>query len=296
MAMTQTTNTPPLLEFDVLRSFVAIAESGSFTRAAQQVYRSPAAISMQIKRLEETLGHSLFIREARRVRLTPEGEKLLGFGRRLLKLNEEAVSQFVAPSIEGTVYFGSPDDIGTQVLPMALAQFARSHPAVAVNVIVGGSIEMLRRVDAGELDLALITAGNIGQDPTRGEVIYTEPLVWAGREGGVAQEQIPLPLAAANHGCCWRKMALDALDNQDISYRIAYTCDHCAGMEAAMYADLAIAPLPISQIKDPFVQIEGLPEIGEYQILMVHKDRIGSAAETLAGYITEFFRRSNKQS
>ena len=83
----------PLLDTDVLRTFVAIAESGSFTRAAKQVFRTPSALSMQIKRLEEILGHVLFVREARRVRLTPEGEVLLGYGRRLLRLNEEAIRQ-----------------------------------------------------------------------------------------------------------------------------------------------------------------------------------------------------------
>lgn len=90
--------TLPLLDTDVLRTFVAIAESGSFTRAAQQVFRTPSALSMQIKRLEETLSQTLFVREARQVRMTPEGEVLLSFGRRLLKLNEEAVSQVLAPS------------------------------------------------------------------------------------------------------------------------------------------------------------------------------------------------------
>ena len=126
---------PPLLDTEVLRSFVAIAESGSFTRAAKQVFRTPSALSMQIKRLEETLGHPLFVREARQVRLTPEGETLLGYGRRLLKLNQEAVSRFLAPSVEGTVRVGTPDDVGTRILPQVLSRFARSHPAVQVEVL-----------------------------------------------------------------------------------------------------------------------------------------------------------------
>jgi DNA-binding transcriptional LysR family regulator len=291
--MPTATNAPPLLEFDLLKSFVAIAESGSFTRAAQQVFRSPAAVSMQIRRLEETLGHSLFERKARKVRLTTQGEVLLRYSRRLLKLNEEAVSQFVAPAIEGTVCFGSPDDLGTRVLPMVLAQFARSHPGVSVNVIVSSSVEMARRLDAGEIDMALMTAGNDGQDPGRGKVIYSEPLVWAYRQGGLAPEQTPLPLALARQGCCWRKMALDALDKQGRSYRIAYTCDHSAGMEAAMQADLAIAPIPKSQLRAPFIEAEAghdLPEIGEYQLLFECREGLGPAAEALASYIIEAWK------
>ncbi len=211
----------PLLDTDVLRSFVAIAESGSFTRAANQVFRTPSALSMQIKRLEETLGQSLFVREARQVRLTPEGEMLLGYSRRLLRLNEEAVTQFLTPSLEGTVRFGTPDDVGSRILPRVLSQFARSHPAVQVDVMVGRSIDLLERLDKGELDLVLATAGNEGFPADRGEVVHTEPLVWVGREGGVALERSPLPLAMANHGCAWRRMALSALDESGLAYRIA---------------------------------------------------------------------------
>ncbi|WP_432454675.1 MULTISPECIES: LysR family transcriptional regulator [unclassified Agarivorans] len=283
-------NTPPLLEFDLLRSFVAIAESGSFTRAAKQVFRSPAAVSMQIKRLEETLGKSLFIREARLVRLTPEGELLLSYSRRLLKLNEQAVSQFIAPPIEGTVCFGSLTDMAVGILPMVLAQFARSHPAVAVNVIAGSSTELLQRLDREELDMALFTAGNIGQDPTRGEIVSTESLIWANRSGGLAAGKHPLPIAVASHGCCWRAMALEALDKQSIDYRIAYTCDFSAGMYAAMEADLAIAVMPQSHLRAPFVQVDGshgLPKLGEYQLRFEHRKDLGSAGNVLASYIVD---------
>ncbi len=153
--------TAPLLESDVLRTFVAIAESGSFTRAAGQIYRSTSAVSMQIKRLEDTLGRPLFVREARQVRLTPAGETLLGYARRLLKLNEEAIAHFLQPALQGRVRFGTPADVGTRILPGLLALFARSHPGVEVDVSVARSIDMIERIDAGELDLALITTGNL---------------------------------------------------------------------------------------------------------------------------------------
>jgi len=284
--------TLPLLDTDVLRTFVAIAESGSFTRAAQQVFRTPSALSMQIKRLEETLGHSLFVREARQVRLTPEGETLLSFGRRLLKLNEEAVSQFLSPSLEGRVRFGTPDDVGTRILPGLLAQFARSHPGVQVDVVVDRSTKLIEQLDNDELDLTLVTAGNQGQDPNRGEVVHTEPLVWAGREGGIAVQRAPLPVSLAAHGCCWRSMALDALDNAGIGYRVAYTSIHCAGQEAAMVADLAISAFPHSLVKAPLARLgsqSGLPPLGDYQILLLRRDGLGPASETLASYVKGMF-------
>ena len=284
---------PALLETDVLRTFVAIAESGSFSRAARQVFRTPSAVSMQVKRLEETLGQTLFVRGARQVRLTPEGEALLGYGRRLLKLNEEAVAQFLAPSVAGTLHFGTPDDVGTRILPAVLSQFARTHPAVQVNVMVGQTTEILRRLDGGKLDLALVTAGNQGQEPGRGEVVHTESLVWAGREGGVAIRRTPLPLALASHGCAWRTTALTALDRSGLPYRIAYTSEHCAGQEAAMMADLAVAPFPASLIRPPLRRLgreAGLPDLGEYQILLLRGASRGAAADVLAGHMQEAFR------
>ena len=283
----------PLLDTDVLQTFVAIAESGSFTRAARQVFRTPSALSMQIKRLEETLGRTLFVRQARQVSLTPEGELLLSYGRRLLKLNEEAVTQFLSPALEGTVRFGSPDDIGTRILPGVLAQFARSHPAVQVDVRTGGSLEMVRRLDEGELDLILVTADNEGMEPGRGEAVYSEPLVWVCREGGIAARRSPLPLALANHGCAWRKSALTALDRIGRAYRVAYTSEHCSGQEAAMLADLAIAPFPLSLVRAPLKKVEadvGLPPLGEYQVLLMRRSGVGQAGEALAGYVAEAFR------
>lgn len=281
----------PLLDSDVLRTFVTIAESGSFTRAARQVFRTPSALSMQIKRLEEILGHALFVREARRVRLTPEGEVLLGYGRRLLKLNEEAVTQFLAPSLEGRVSFGTTDDVGTRILPGVLVQFARSYPAVQVDVVVGSSVGMLKRLDAGELDLVLVTAGNPGQ-ALRGKIVHSESLVWAGREGGIAAQRSPLPVALAHHGCAWRGMALDALDRAGVSYRIAYTCEHCAGQEAAMLADLAVAPFPQSLIRPPLRRIDKnlLPPLGDYQLELVKRSGMGQASEALMGNVIGAFR------
>ncbi|HET8790495.1 MAG TPA: LysR family transcriptional regulator [Modicisalibacter sp.] len=277
----------------MLRTFVAIAESGSFTRAARQVFRTPSALSMQIKRLEETLGQSLFVREARQVRLTPEGEILLSYGRRLLKLNEEAVTHFLTPSLEGAVRFGTPDDVGSRILPRVLAQFARSHPAVQVDVVVGRSVDMLERLDAGELDLALVTAGNEGLDSARGEIVHTESLAWACLDGGIAQERSPLPLALANQGCAWRAMALSALDRSGVAYRVAYTSENCAGQEAALLADLAVAPLPLSMVRAPLRKLgdeAGLPLIGEYRIILVHGANAGSASGVLAGHIIDAFR------
>ncbi|MCQ4313224.1 LysR substrate-binding domain-containing protein [Pseudomonas stutzeri] len=282
----------PLLEIDVLRTFVSIAESGSFTRAAGQIFRTTSAVSMQIKRLETMLGCMLFIREARRIALTAEGERLLGYARRLLKLNEETVSAFIAPRLNGRVRFGTPADIGTHILPGLLSLFARTHPGVEVNVSVGRSIDMIQRIDTGELDVALVSVGNLGQDDSRGEVIHSEPLVWAGRTGGVAVERNPLPLALASADCAWRRQALDALDRADRSYRIAYSSEQCAGQEAAMIADLAVAPYPLSLVRPPLKRLEegaSLPSLGEYQIKLLCAAERSEPVEVLSRHVVAAF-------
>ncbi|WP_203299992.1 LysR substrate-binding domain-containing protein [Marinobacter sediminum] len=262
----------PLLDNDVLRTFVAISECGTFTEAAKMVHRTPSALSMQIKQLEQNLGKSLFIREPRQVTLTAEGEVLLDYSRRLLRLNQEAVQHFIAPSLEGKVGIGTSDDVGTRILPEVLAQFARSYPAVLVDVVVGSSKQNLARLDSGNLDMVLVTVAKEGRE-SRGEIIHDEPLVWAGREGSSAVLRTPLPIALAHEGCAWRQMTLEALDRAGKPYRIAYTCEHCSGQEAAMLADLAVAPFPKSLVRPPLKQIvsDDLPEIGSYQLALVRR-------------------------
>lgn len=283
----------PLLETDLLRTFVAIAESGSFTRAAGVVHRTPSAVSMQIRRLEETLGKAVFVRDGRSVYLTPEGEALLGYGRRILRLSEEAVGLFRAPDLEGVVRIGTPDDFGTRFLPNILTRFARTHPAVEVEVTLDMSSALLERLDDGRLDLTLVTTA-LGPDVLdRGELVFTEPLAWAGAVGGVAYERRPLPLGLSVQGCAWRASALTALDKAGIPYRVAYTSAHCTGQCAAIHADLAVAPFPQSLIDPPLARLDerhGLPMLGDHHIALVRAGNMGQAAEAFAIHVVDSFR------
>ncbi|WP_149195653.1 LysR family transcriptional regulator [Luteimonas suaedae] len=290
---------PPLLETDALQTFVAIAETASFTRGAQRVFRTPSAVSMKIKRLEEMLGRTLFVREARRVRLTPEGEVLLGDARRLLQLNGETVARFLAPALSGRVRIGTSDDVGSRILPAALGQFARTHPTVEVEMTLGRSGDLAAQLDAGALNLALVTAGNddYGADAGHGETVHTDVLVWAQRRDGDAGTRAPLPLALASQGCVWRRAALAALDRDGRDYRIAYTSEHCGGQQAAMLADLAVAPFPRSLVRAPLQVVParaGLPPLGEYQIVML----VGApapAVDALAEVVRRAFRELRRE-
>ena len=147
----------PLIDIDLLNSLVAIAETGSFTAAADQVFRTPSAISMQVKKLEELLGRPLFVRDSRSVALTADGEMLLTYARRILALNREAVSLFIAPEVAGVVRLGAPDDVSERFLPGMLRRFSQTHPGVTVDVVVETSKNLLDQLGRGRLDLTLVT-------------------------------------------------------------------------------------------------------------------------------------------
>ncbi|WP_336056703.1 LysR substrate-binding domain-containing protein [Nitratireductor sp. CH_MIT9313-5] len=281
----------PLLELDVLRTFVAIAETGSFTAAANAVFRTPSAVSMQIKKLEEVLGRSVFSRDARSVTLTADGEVLLGYARRLLALNREAVSKFVAPDISGVVRLGSPDDYGERVLPSVLKRFAQSHPAVMVDVIIDSSISLRKRMHANQLDIMLLTCSE-QTDSSNVEIMLTEPLVWAGAKGGCAHLCDPLPVSLWEDGCAWRGSALRALDESGRDYRVAFMSAHTSGQRAAIMAGLAIAPLPKSFIGDGLVELgakDGLPELGSYHLGMVVAPDASAPVRAAADHIRATF-------
>lgn len=279
------------LDVDLLRTLVAIAEEGSFNRAARQVFRTPSAVSMQMKKLEEQIGRPIFTRDGRSVALTPDGEVLLGYGRRILKLADEAMLRFRAPQMEGRIRLGSPDDFAGRFLPEILARFAASHPNVEVDLVCSPTIELLAKLEANEIDISLASAGH-GQAP--GNVIHREALAWATLRHGCAHEQRPLPLAVSHVGCCWRSMTLAALDAAGVPYRIAYSSRHYLGQLAPVMAGLAVAPLPRSIISGDLVAVgdsAGLPMIGNYQIEM----RCAPAAkgpifDALASHIETNFR------
>ena len=297
--MTAPLNHPlPLLDLDVLRTFVAIAETGSFTAAANAVFRTPSAVSMQIKKLEETLRCAVFNRDARSVSLTADGEILMGYARRMLAINREAVSKFVVPDMSGVVRLGSPDDYGERVLPAVLKRFSQSHPSVAVDVIIDQSVNLRRRLAERELDITLFTVcRNV---PPEAEILLTEPIVWGGARGGCAYLRKPLPVSVWEEGCAWRADALEALGRDGVEYRIAYMSAHTAGQRSAILADLAIAPLPRSFIGDEIVALgpeHGLPQLSNYTLAMIVAPDASAPVRAAADHIRatmEAFREAGR--
>lgn len=261
----------PLLELDLLRTLCAIADTGSFSAAAEVVHRTPSAVSMQVKRLEELLNRKVFTRDSRSVSLTVDGERVLQHARRVLAMNIDLVAQFRNPDLVGEVRLGAPDDVIERQLPMALRRFAENHPGIVVNVEIAGSEEMVTAIREGRMDVALVTC-DAGLEDATTEILYRRRLVWAGRHNGMAAETTPLPLSVWEEDCSWRKSGIDALKAQGRDYRIAFQSAHTAGQRAAILADLAIAPLPVSEIDGDIVEVNpalGLPALPTYALGLV---------------------------
>lgn len=259
----------PLLDLDLLKTLVAIAESGNFSAAAQAVGRTPSAISMQVKKMEELVGRPLFVRESRAVRLTRAGNMLVEHGRRLLALNSDMLARFVTPEVTGEVRFGAPDDVAERFLPEMLRRFSNDYPGIALEVVIDKSTRMIEMVKEGKLDLTVVTTEAGIPNDQGAEVIYREPLVWAGLSGGVAIEQDPLPLSVWEPFCTWRKIGLAALDAMGRDYRIVFECSEATGQRAAILADLAIAQIPVSSLGGRIIEIParyGLPELPPYSL------------------------------
>ena len=193
-----------LIDIDQLRTFIAIAETGSFTKAADIVHKTQSAVSMQMKRLEERLDKPIFARDGRASKLTEDGERLLDYARRIVKLNLEALAAFSGPELTGSVRLGVPDDYADRYLPEIMARYSRAYPGVELTVICEPSVDLLERIDLNELDLAIITTSD-GQRAS--ETFRRERLLWTSGRHGTHQES-PLPLALGRQSCGWRRIAI----------------------------------------------------------------------------------------
>ncbi len=297
--------TQATIDPDLLRAFVLIAEGNSFTDAAALVGRTQSAVSMQIKRLEETLGQPVFHRgKGNSTELTPHGHFLLGRARQILALNDEVVATFRAPQVAGTVRLGVPDDYAFGYLPPVLKRFADTHPAVQVDVLCEPSSDLVARLKRGELDLALLSDGT---EP-RGLVgipLWRGRLVWVTSTRYAPHRLDPLPLALANpdplaerRGCDWGRAAIDALERVGRRFRIAYTSGSQVGTHAPVLAGLAVTVSAQAWLPEglrPVRAEEGLPALPEYGILLVRgRHTMPNVAEALAAHIEDSCRLDAK--
>jgi DNA-binding transcriptional LysR family regulator len=227
------------LDMDVLRTFATGIELGSYSRAAERLGRSPSAISEQLKKLEDQAGRPLLRKEGRGLGLTPAGEALLSYARRILDLNDEAVSAVRGADVEGWVRAGMPQDFAETVLTGMLGQFRRAHPKVRVEARVERGAELVPLILSGRLDLALAWGEPAGS-PHITELGHL-PIVWIGAANFQEphwEEGEPLPLAVFEKPCAFREAGIAALDAAGVPWRVSFTSPSLSGLWAAAAAGL----------------------------------------------------------
>ena len=258
------------LDIDQLRTFLAIAELGSFTRAADAVHKTQSAVSMQMRRLEERLGRPIFVKDGRQSRLTEEGYRLVEYAQRMIRLNDETLAAFAEPSLVGRVRLGLPDDYAERLLPQVLAAFARLNPAIEISVQCQGSAMTSRMIAQGELDLAIVTSSDVIGMP--GEVIRREQLHWVAPADRCLHCEEVVRLALGPTTCCWRAQAIAALDRANRRHVIAYTSPTATALIGAVHAGLAIAVLPESAIRTGMrilTESDGFPNLPDCEITLL---------------------------
>lgn len=274
------------LDISLLRTFVAIVDTGGLTSAGKKVGRTQPAITHQIKRLEGVVGRTLFGENRRQLVLTPDGEVLLEFARTMLRLNDEARGRFSTPGIAGHVTLGTPDLYAAYLLPEVLDNFSRSHPNVEIHLRCTRSVYLSAALEREEIDIALMT-----NQPgfRRGELIRHEPVVWAASLHGTQEVRRPLPLAVLPQGSVYRQIAIDALNSAELPWTLRSICDSFAGLQAAVLSGIAVSAFPRCTMT-PNIRVlnkgDGLPELPSIEMVLHRKEPgISEAAEQLARYI-----------
>ncbi|GLK67707.1 LysR substrate-binding domain-containing protein [Hansschlegelia plantiphila] len=268
-----------LLDVDQLRTFIAIVDTGSFTRAADVVFKTQSAVSMQMKRLEERVGRAIFARDGRGVKLTDDGERLLDYARRIVHISREAVSAFEDDALTGRVRLGLPDDYAERYLPEILARFSSSNPRVEVTVVCEPSDYLTEMIDRDEVDLAIIT--HASRKPV-GEIIRQEPLLWVTSQRSVVHEDAVIPMALSHAACTWRESAAAKLEEMARPYRVLYSSRNFAAVGAAVLAGLAVSVVPESALR-PGMRVlgpsDGFPTLPSCKIALLRNP--GAVTETV---------------
>lgn len=277
------------LEIDLLRCFLAVADRGGFTAAADAIGRTQSAVSLKIRKLEEILGLRVFERTSRSLALTSDGEVLLGYARRLLDLNDEAVQRLVGPDASGTVRLGVADYIAPRSLPQLLSRFNRHFPRIHVEVRTGLGMDLVPMLDRGELDLVIC-----GREPgmSLGRLLYREPLVWVSGESGAIPKGPAIPMAALPFHCSHRRVAADVLARAGMRQEIVYTSSSVAGVQAAVLAGLGIGVLPQSAVLPGMRRLlveDGFPTLPEAEMAVVGEDKLTGTA---GGVFVRFWEES----
>lgn len=247
------------IDSDLLHTFATIADCGNLTVAASRLGRTQSAISVQLRKLEEGLAISLFVRSTRGMALTPAGEALLRRTGPILSALRDAVDVFLEP-LTGAIRMGLPDDFDDDALERILSEFSRSHPGVQVLARSGCTSGYKAAIQAGELDIAVCS----GLDDLGGLALGSEPIVWAAREGSIWPTDASVPLAVLDRQCYWRDLPADVLGKAGREHHVAFQSSSFPSVKAALRSGLAVGVLPRSSIGPGLATLDardGFPDL-----------------------------------
>jgi DNA-binding transcriptional LysR family regulator len=283
------------LESDLLRVFLILAETGNVTRTATDVGRTQSAVSLQLKRLEESIGKPLFERGPRGVALTESGKQLLPYARRIVDLMDETTAAMRRKPLDGLVRIGIPEEYGHTILPRALGAFAESHPSVDVTVMCGYTAQQMEALENDRLDLAVVFDWSA---QVHGEVLFVDPTVWVTSDVHRLHERNPIPIAVYGRSNWCNEFAIRSLDQHSLPYRIAYSCDTSGGLKIAVTAGLSIAPLSRSNIPSDCRELtidDGFPPIDSSRVVLRRNTfHSNPAIDSMAEVIRAAFRPINQ--
>lgn len=231
-----------MLDLRLLRTFVAVVDTASFTVAADRLNSTQSTVSQHLGRLEAVMGRPLIDRSSRPIAPTPSGERLLGYARRLLALQDEALSFFADPAGTTTIRVGVPDDIVTSATSRRFAQFSRRHRNIRLDVTTGLSRDLKTRFRAGEFDIAVVKEAVVDGDA---RASFPEPLAWFEASGSEAWPD-PIPLVTFPPGGLYRDVMIDRIEREQRRWYIAFTGNSLASVLSAVEAGLGVSVLPVS--------------------------------------------------
>lgn len=276
----------------LLKTFMTVAETLSFTQAANVLGLSQPTVSQHIRKLEIAAGRHLVTRDTRDVHLTDNGDAMLGFARTILAAHDEAASYFTGSAMRGRLRFGSADDLALTQLPQILRDFRQVYPQINLELTVNQSGALLRRLQAGQLDLIYVKQES---GDTLGRLVRRDRMVWVGHKSVAKDFVDPVPLIAYQAPSLSRTYAIRALESVGRTWRITCNVREVNGVLAAVRAGIGVAVFPQSLIPDDLVQLPaaaGLPELGDVDFTLV--DNPSAPREPIEALATAILARTVK--
>jgi DNA-binding transcriptional LysR family regulator len=274
---------------ELLQTFLAVAQSLSFTRAAESLGIRQPTVSQHVRRLEESVGRPLFVRDTHSVSLTSDGEALAGFAREILAAQERAVGYFTGSHLAGRLRFGVTDDLALTPLPRILRDFRQLYPRIDLELTVLQNESLLRRIESGHLDVAFVKRGANTPTIARGQLVRRDQLVWAGVDGWRIDPDQPVPLVVYHAPSLSRAVSVQALERVGRRSRITCTVRGVNGVLAAVRAGLGISAMARTLMPPDLVELpasSGLPKLPHLDlVLLTNRQAPAEAAKALTSAI-----------